>query len=134
MAKANAVRDNATLLLENLFVLRVAIAAISKSHFANHEVLFKQAEETLHELMDIAEKLAELYNKILDTLHPEAAGSDGTGRLKIDLERTKLRAQSASETTVALLIYQAKRGAFLDLGAAKPIGEMMLADLTGDPP
>ena len=130
MTKADAVRDNATILLENLSALRIAIATISQSHFASHPVLFRQAEARLRELLDIAEKLAEQYDKILDAIHP---GSGGTGLLKVDFAKTKQCARNASETMVASLIYQAKRGVLLDLGAAKPLAEMMLANLKGDP-
>jgi hypothetical protein len=129
MTKADAVLDNATVLLENLFALRIAIATISKSNFANHPVLFKKEEARLDELIDIAENLAEKYHKILDAIDPASSG--GTGLLKVDIAKTKQRARNASETMVASLVYLAKRGALLDLGAPKSLAEMMLVDLKG---
>jgi hypothetical protein len=132
VAQAHAVRDNVMVLLENLFGLRFAMTTISESYFVSHPVLFKGQEERLHELIDIAEKFAELYHKILDVFHLEAAGSDGTGGLKVDIEKTKLRARNAGGTMVISLIYRAKRGALLDLGAAKCLSEVMLAHLKGD--
>lgn len=131
ISKANTVRNNATVLLENLFALRITVATIGKSNFANHPVLFKKQEARLDELIDIADNLGEQYHKILDVVDPGSGG--GTGRFKVDIARTRQRARNASETMVASLIYQAKRGVLLDLGAAKPLAEMMLANLKGDP-
>jgi len=131
VTKARAVRNHAMALLENLFALRITIATISKSNFASHPVLFKKQGARMDELIDIADNLAEQYHKILDVVDPGSGG--GTGRFKVDIARTRQRAQNASETIVASLIFRAKLGALLDHGATKSLAEMMLAELKGDP-
>jgi hypothetical protein len=87
-ADIGACRDGLENILRDLFGTEIAVATIRKRYFADHRVLFNEPETVLAEQLDVAQKLAQLFNQL-----PVVVGKQTR---KIEIEKIWESAQKMS--------------------------------------
>ena len=119
--------DNLRDLLNELWETRFAIQDIGDRYFKGREVLFREYHDRLIELIELAEGLADSYNRLLDLIDPFGISPSGTDPLpsRIDVSQIKRVAKNSSKAMADALVGKLYLASRIGIAASKRAHEIL---------
>ena len=128
VVEARTCRNDLVKLLRDLMEAHFAIATISERCFDGHPVLFRKYDNKLREEIEVAEALANTYNRLFARTYPLSDGEAGVGQglpLGIDVDEIKRTAKVSGQAIADRLIREAKSEIRDDLAARNRAQEIL---------